>query len=43
MKTTKLTKKIVFIYKNIAARNNFSTNPTDMGQSVVTTSWLVVI
>jgi hypothetical protein len=43
MKTTKLNRKTIFIYKNIKAKNNFTTVPTDMGHSVVTTSWLNAI
>ena len=41
--TTKLAKKTVFLYKNIKGQNNFSTVPTEMGQSVVTTSWINAI
>jgi hypothetical protein len=41
--TAKLAKKTVFVYKNIKGQNNFATNPTDMGQSVVTTSWINAI
>ena len=35
--TPKITKKAVFVYKNIKAKNNYATNPTgDMSHSVVT-------
>ncbi|MBE5322302.1 hypothetical protein IM793_24345 [Pedobacter sp. MR2016-19] len=40
---TKLAKKTVFVYRNIKGQNNFSTVPTEMGQSVVTTSWINAI
>ncbi|MCX2573268.1 hypothetical protein [Pedobacter sandarakinus] len=33
----KISKKTVFVYKNVKAQNNFSTNPTgDMSHSVMT-------
>jgi len=34
--TTKLVKKTVFVYKNIKDQNNFSTVPTDQGQTIIT-------
>lgn len=39
--TPKLAKKTVFVYKNVKAQNNFSTNPTgDMSHTVVMTSYI---
>jgi len=34
--TTKIAKKTVFVYKNGKAKNNFITNPTDMGHTQAT-------
>ena len=36
--TAKLSKKTVFVYKNIKGQNNFSTNPTgDQSQTIIMT------
>jgi hypothetical protein len=38
----KITKKTVFVYKNIKAKNNYVTNPTgDMSHATVMSSYIV--
>ncbi|SDG25051.1 hypothetical protein SAMN05421827_104274 [Pedobacter terrae] len=39
--TAKLTKKTVFVYKNIKAKNNFSTVPTGDQSHTVMTSFIM--
>jgi len=41
----KLTKKTVFVYKNIKDQNNFETNPiTDQSQTIATNgTWSIVV
>ena len=38
---TKLAKKTVFVYKNVKAKNNFSTNPTGDQSHTVMTSFIM--
>ncbi|MFC1223601.1 hypothetical protein SAMN04488511_117110 [Pedobacter suwonensis] len=37
----KLAKKTVFVYKNVKAKNNFSTNPTGDQSHTVMTSFII--
>ena len=40
--TPKIAKKTVFVYKNVKAQNNFTTNATgDMTHTIVMTSYIV--
>jgi hypothetical protein len=40
--TTKLSKKTVFVYKNIKAQNAYSTNPTGDQSHTVMTSFIII-
>ncbi|MFC1223602.1 MULTISPECIES: hypothetical protein [Pedobacter] len=39
--SAKLAKKTVFVYKNVKAKNNFSTNPTGDQSHTVMTSFII--
>ncbi|SDC52530.1 hypothetical protein SAMN04488024_102278 [Pedobacter soli] len=42
--SAKLSKKTVFVYKNVRAQSNFQTTPTgDQSHTIVMTSWIDVI